>query len=449
MEINADLHAHSAYAGGARGSSSKNLDEKSLKRFSDLATNSPLKGVNLLGTGDCQFKPWLNFLNENLVEDENGIFKYKDLQQSETAPKYVLQTEVILTGPVPNSKKKKKAHLLFYFPNFTIVDEFNDLLDKFKINHQKMARPFVVTDTVAEVETKLNAFLDLDKGVEMVPAHIMTPEGVFGSNTRINYLDELFGNVAKRIHAIETGLSADPSILGLIPELDSLSLISNADAHSGALNRVAREFTTFNLNKLSYSTLISAIRTNKIVRTAEFHPTEGRYFLTGHRAKRKMPGVHLANQFCYFSPKNVPENDLCPICDKEMSVGVLQRALEVSKIQGGNRKIGDGPQRSFVTMVPLIEVIGATLGISTLTSKKVLGIYQDIIDVIGTEINLWSDLRSVDKLKNSSLNQDLVENIIQIQSGNFCFVPGGYDGVYGKLRIGETLDFQDVSVISI
>lgn len=456
MEIHADLHTHSIFAGGAGGVSKDGPESlrKMNKRFQESSTFSPLKGVNLLGTGDCQFGPWNKFLQNELEEVSPGIFEYQenfeksivtDFQLEE--PKYLLQTEVIFTGPTPNSKRKKKAHVLIYFPDFTRVDEYNALLDEFNVSHKNMARPFVVNDTVEEIEMKIHKILDLDPLMEIIPAHIMTPEGVYGSNDRINYFNEFFGSTDTRIHAIETGLSADPWILGLIPELDNRTLISNADAHSAALNRVGREFTTFKINKLDYSNIIQSIRKNKVTNTAEFHPAEGRYFLTGHRAERKKPGFHDKYQYCYFSPKHVPKNDICPICDKELSVGVLQRAFEISKVQtdGQTRKLGEGPHRKYTTMVPLIEIVSKSLGLKTLTSKRALKTYLDVIGNIGTEANLWT--KNID-FSAFNFPDELVENISQIKNGNFSFSPLGYDGTYGELVIGETSDIEDIQIVN-
>ncbi|OLS20085.1 MAG: hypothetical protein HeimC2_38860 [Candidatus Heimdallarchaeota archaeon LC_2] len=456
MEVHADLHAHSIFAGGAGGVSKDDskAHTKMTKRFHESSTFSPLKGVNLLGTGDCQFGPWRKFLETELEEIASGIFKYKNniinpltknLELEE--PKYLLQTEVIFTGPTPNSKKKKKAHVIIFFPDFTRIKEYNDLLDQFKVSHEKMARPFIVNDSIEEIETKVHKILDLDPLIELIPAHIMTPEGVYGSNQRINFLSEFFGSADTRINAIETGLSADPWILGLIPELDNRTLISNADAHSAALNRVGREFTTLDVNKFDYSNIINSIRKNKVISTTEFHPAEGRYFLTGHRSERKKPGVHEKNQYCYFSPKHVPKNDLCPICKKELTVGVLQRAYEISSVQmeGRARKLGEGPKRNYVTMIPLIEIVCKSLGIKTLTSKTAIKAYLSIIEEIGPEANLWTKNIKLDKF---NINKKIMENISKIKAGLFSFSPLGFDGTYGDLVIGKKSDIEEIRVIS-
>ncbi len=457
MEINTDLHAHSAFAGGALGGgkTQSEKEKRIKKRFIESSLYSPLKGVDLIGTGDCQYEPWLQFLRDNLIETEPGIYSYENHTTDRNEiipsnykykdPKYLLQTEVIFTGPVPNSTKKKKAHVLLFFPDVARIHEFNELLDQFGVARSNIARPFIVSSTLEETESKLNAILDLDPMIEVVPAHVLTPEGVYGSSQRINYLSDFFGSVEERIHAIETGLSADPDILGLIPELDNRTLISNADAHSSALNRIGREFTTLEISKLNYKSIIDSIRKNKIVKTAEFHPTEGRYFLTGHRSGRKQPSIHH-NQFCCFSPKYVPLHDLCPQCGKELTVGVLQRAFEIAHEQGEPRKIGEGPKRPFVTMVPLIEIIAFSLGMKSLVSKKVLKLYSEIIKITQTEVNLWTK-SNLQELWDSDVSNVIIENITKIKSGNFRFSPIGFDGLYGELEIGKTQNYEEISLI--
>lgn len=466
MHINADLHTHSIFAGGAGGGSLEKNLRMMRSRFVETQIISQLKGVSYLGTGDVQFEPYLNFLESNLVEVEQGLFTYSvdeaDLSITvskrgfekfkESAndpsdhllerpdPRYILQTELIFTAPI--GRRRKKAHVIILFPDFESIRLLNVLLDKWGVSREKMARPFVLGKNKEDISEKIDAIFDLDSEVEVIPAHVMTPEGVYGGDLKIGRMKDFFGDSAERIKVIETGLSADPDILGMVPELDSRVLISNADAHSSALNRLGREFTSIEVKKESYSELIGAIRSGRIAKTAEFHPTEGRYFLTGHREKRKKPYTHNAGEFCYYSPRHLPEGGICPICRKSLTVGVLQRAHELGEIQGDHREFGQGPKRPFVTMVPLIEILGYTRGIKTLRSKTLFREYMDIVRIIGDESRIWTDENSLDLLE---ANSDVVQNIKMVKQGNFCFSPPGYDGTYGRLKIGESYDFEDLS----
>ena len=72
MKIQGDLHSHSAFAGGARGGGKSKIEreKKIIKRFHDITVFSPLKGVELLGTGDIQFEWWNTFVKKDFIEDK-------------------------------------------------------------------------------------------------------------------------------------------------------------------------------------------------------------------------------------------------------------------------------------------------------------------------------------------------------------------------------------------
>ena len=63
MRINVDLHSHSIY--------SPSVFNVSIEK---LAYAMVLKGVDIMGTGDCLFPKWLDTLKNALIEIEEGIF---------------------------------------------------------------------------------------------------------------------------------------------------------------------------------------------------------------------------------------------------------------------------------------------------------------------------------------------------------------------------------------
>ncbi|MHA2093573.1 MAG: endonuclease Q family protein [Candidatus Hodarchaeales archaeon] len=365
MELTADLHAHSVFAGGTQAlkQTPEKFSENKKKAVSHLIkTNEtmPLKGIELIGTGDCQFTIWTEILREVLVEDLPGIF----FLEGNFNTRFILQTEIIFTLPV--QKHSKIVHVVFLFPNFTSVDSFRDLLNKWEVKHEKMARPFVKCESQDQVADRIFKILDIDPLVEIIPAHIMTPQGVFGSNIKFTQLSDFFGTASDRIKVLETGLSADPQFLGLIPELDNKTLVSNSDAHSSALHRMGREFTVLNVSKIQYSHIIQSLRNNKVKYTVEFPPEEGRFFLTGHRSGRKKPGFHDDSQYCYFSPQHVPKGDICPICHKKLTIGVFQRCVEIGRAQGSNRTLNEvTPTQKYISMVPLIDILSKARNVKT------------------------------------------------------------------------------------
>ena len=437
MQVNADLHAHSGYAGGVGKISLAKIDEM-----------MSLKGIDVIGTGDCLHPQWMEVLKENVKEIEDGIFSFEERET-----KFVLQTEVIITSKI--EKGRKSVHTVVLFPSFDAIERVCKVMENWGVKNT-IGRPFIVCEDKNDVSQRLCTMRDIDSKIEIIPAHVLTPDGIYGSKRPITYLNEFFGEYSREISAIETGLSADPGLLELIPELQDRTWISNSDAHSHHLHRMGREFTTFEMRKMDYSHLVEAIRKNNVVRTAEFHPAEGRYFLTGHRGNRKGHN----GSYCFYSPEYVPENHKCPICSKKLTIGVLERALILQKEQSskaeGMRRIAENinikrnrkKKRNFVNMIPLAEIVARSLGIKSLTAKKVLKGYKKIVDLVGSECDLWfmDETELADILRNS-IDQDILKALLHVKRGEFGFYPPGYDGEYGNLNIGKLVDIIDTEKV--
>ena len=438
------------FAGGSGGlsTSSSTIQEtmkKAHARFIQADYNSSLKGIQVFGTGDIQFTPWLNFFKKDF-EEENGLFSFKE---GKSDLKYCLQTELILTAEMKKNKRKS-VHILVLFPDYNSIEEFKQLLDKFDVKQEKLARPFVVLQNKEAVSDFLFKVQDINSLIEVIPAHIMTPEGIYGGNNGVNRLDEFFSSFSKEsIHVFETGLSADPEILSIIPELDGKTLLSNSDAHSSQLHRIGREFTVLKMNKLSYTEIINSLRNRKIAYSLEFPVSEGRFFLTGHRAGRKKPGEHSKDQYCFFSPEHVPEGNICPICHSKLTKGVLQRVFEICKFQGEARNLDRGKvDQKYLHGVPLTEVIALALKIKSPESKQVLKYYNELIAVFGNEVNLWRQKPEyVAENIPSKIPQEIISSIMSVKEDKFSFFPPGFDGTYGTLVVGQKSDYFGHKVI--
>ena len=452
MEVAVDLHAHSVFAGGTQAllitPERKAINrKKAISHLTQTNQTMPLKGIDVIGTGDCQFTLWTNILKEILIEDLDGVYLFQNQGQTH----FVLQTEMIFTAKI--GKYSKETHVIFLFPNFSSIEEFRALLDKWGVKHQKMARPFITCQSSSQVAQRIHSILDLDPWVEAIPSHIMTPQGVFGSgkgNIRINHLVDFFESATSRLRVFETGLSADPEFLSLIPELDDRVLISNSDAHSSALHRMGREYTVLFTPKSDYKSIISALRNDHVSYTAEFPPEEGRFFLTGHRAGRKRPGFHGEKDYCFFSPQHVPPHDICPICNKPLTIGVFQRCVEISRAQGVNRELGGVTSlKKFIRMVPLIEILSQVLEIKTKTAKSLVSLYRQIVGIIGPERQLWQMAsEDVETQLNGHIEKPILKAILEVKAGNFTFIPYGFDGVYGTLVIGQKGNYKNANVIN-
>ncbi len=423
-----DVHSHSGYAGGVGDIS-----------LADVARTMALKGINLFGVGDCLQPAWLEKLSNQLTEKEPGLFALAGADRSLAPARFVMQTEIIVTSPVP-SGGRKGTHVVLLFPGFAAAKEALRLLVKWEVKVD-MGRPFLKCADAADVAEKFTELLRVDPGLMVIPAHVMTPQGVYGSDHPVDRLAEVFGEFAARISTFETGLSSDPELLGLIPELDGKTLVSNSDCHSGALNRVGREFTAVEISTPSYEEIVRSLRGGKVAYTAEFNPAEGRFFLTGHRAGLEGHG----KGYCYYSPGLAPADGLCPVCGKKLTVGVLDRVLYLSETQGGKagaRKIGAvKPRQTGRRLVPLVEVLAAGLGVKSVSGRKVLGLFQQIVAKTGTEIALWE--RTPGEIRAAFaglLPEAALKAVVQVAEGDFSFQPG-FDGEYGRLCLGERIDW--------
>lgn len=388
-----DLHIHSRFSGGA----SKNIN------LVNLAYNCKVKGIQIVGTGDCLHPLWLNELKINLIEYSEGFFSLQMIPEI----RFLLQTEVEVIWK--NHLNIKKIHFILLFPNFEILDEASIYLSKFG-DLGKEGRPRIYKSA----EQLILGLKSIDNNIEIIPAHIFTPYfGIFGDKAQFNTLVEALGYGTNYINSIETGLSADPSMVRTISELNKVSIISNSDSHSTHFHRIGREATIFNLNKLNYSNLIDSIRRNKIIKTYEFRPSYGKYYYDGHRAER-----HINNKDYYCSPRLNIES--CPYCKKELTKGVLSRVLKLAD-QKNPFKL------KFQYIVPLLELISIVMG-GTEYSKRNLSLYQKIITNNEDEYALWEG-----KSNFEGIPEKLIEAIRKIRNGRFWFIPG-HDATYGKLQ---------------
>ncbi len=408
MNISVDLHSHSGYAGGV-----------GKIELTDVSATMKMKGIDVFATGDILLPARYNCLEKELVCQNNGLYKLHNNDKSN----FLLQTEIILTVKLAGYKNKTVAHHVILFPDFKSIKKMAKLMDDWG-QKNTIGRPFIVSDSREQMVERLFAITNIDPRIEIIPAHIMTPDGVLGCKNMLESIEEFYGDFLANIHAVETGLSADPPMLEQIPYVSDLTLISNSDCHSAALNRIGREFTNLNIDSLSYEQIITSIRENKVNFTAEFNPAEGRYYRTGHASKR-----HVGKDYYILSDEDKLINK-CPICGKKMVIGVYDRVKQLA-----DRNIL-ALKRKFYPLIPLIEVVAYSLELKSITSKRVIEVYMDIIALSGTEIALWACTESeIIELLDKRIPLKTMYAIIAVKKGQFKFDPPGFDGEYGKLKI--------------
>jgi uncharacterized protein (TIGR00375 family) len=429
MKFIADFHIHSKYS----RATSKDMDLESLNGWAKT------KGIQVLGTGDFTHPEWFQELKEKLEPAEPGLFVLKSQPAnytSKTNSKLQTQnplasdfkTRFLLTVEISciysKNQRVRKIHLLLFAPSFEAAERINTYLGWVGNLHAD-GRPTLGLDA----KEALKIALDASEDCLVVPCHAWTPWfSIFGSKSGFNSIEECFDEYSKYIYAIETGLSSDPPMNWRLSSLDRIALISNSDCHSAS--RIGREANVFD-TKLSYYGIIQAIREKnpqKFLYTIEFFPEEGKYHYDGHR----FCGVSLSPA----ESKN--QHNICPKCQKPLTIGVLSRVEELADRPEGFRPPNAIP---FKSLVPLEEIIADALGVG-IGTKQGEREYQKLIQSFGNEFAVLLDA-SEDQLREATL-PEIGEGIMRVREGRVRVEPG-YDGVYGKVKIFESDKRQEES----
>ncbi len=393
MKIIGDFHIHGPHA---MACSKQTTIQK-------LADNAKLKGLDVLGTGDALHPKWFQSITSELTEDGNGILWTKDKFP------FIWQTEISLM--YTQDGKGRRIHHVILMPNKEVVIQVIDsFLKKGRLDYN--GRPIFGFSSI-ELVDMLRSISDQ---IEIIPAHALTPFfGIFGSKTGFDSIEQCFKEKSKYIHAVETGLSADPPMLNRVSNFDKLNLVSFSDPHSYHSHRLGREATIFDLKNLSYKTILEAIRTGEgIAGTIEVDPNYGKYHFDGHR-----------NCGISFSPEESKKyNNICPKCRQELTIGVLSR-IETLADRPENHIKKDA--KKFYSFVPLADLISLILkkGVNT---KTVLNEYHSLISKFNTEFNILMDVNFEDLKKVT--HEKIAEAVINIRNGKVKYV-AGFDGNYG------------------
>lgn len=400
MKVIADLHIHSKYS----RATSKALDLFEIEKWAKI------KGVDLIACADFTHPVWFKHLQDNLTETGSGIYQIKN---SKTGINFLISTEISCI--YSKNDKVRRQHIVIFSPSLSVAEKLTKKLDKIgKLKSD--GRPILGLDA----KELLKICLSVDEKIMVIPAHAWTPWfSVFGSKSGFDSLEECYEELTPYIYAIETGLSSDPEMNWLLSALDNITLISNSDAHSGST--IAREANVFNLDSLSYEEIYNIIKTNdkkKFLYTLEFFPEEGKYHLDGHRSCN----------VC-LTPKETEKNkNICPVCKKILTVGVLNR---VEKLADRQKVINSSNKIPFKSLVPLAEIIAEYFQ-QNKNTKKVQTSYFEFIEKGTNELNILLNL-SEGELQ-QFVPELLVKGIIRVRDGKVQRFPG-YDGEFGSIKV--------------
>ena len=381
-----------------------------------------LKGITVMGSGDCIHPGWLTELQQKLQPAEPGLYQLQpDLAKpvDETVPNRCRgEVRFLLSAEISSIYKKngrtRKVHNLIFLPDVETARKLQAALARIGNIHSD-GRPILGLDA----KELLKIVKEISAAAVLVPAHVWTPHfSVLGAKSGFNSLQECFEELTPLVPAIETGLSSDPAMNWRLSSLDGFRLISNSDAHSPV--KLMREANLFDTD-LSYSSIISAItevESPSFLGTLEFFPEEGKYHYDGHRAC----SVRLA-------PEDTRRNNgRCPECNSKVTVGVMHRVDELADHPAGRRPL---QARPFNSMIPLIEIIAEVerMGVN---SKKVNTIYLDLLSRLGSEYHVLVESEIKDIRQAGSVL--LGEAIKRMRMGKVSIYPG-YDGEFGTIRV--------------
>lgn len=409
MKFTADFHIHSKYS---RATSRDGVPEV-------LDFWAGRKGLQLIGTGDFTHPAWREELREKLKPAEQGLYALKDEYRlkgstGNDGTRFVLSAEI--SSIYKKKDKVRKVHNVILLPDLESADKLSYRLEQIGNLHSD-GRPILGLDSRDLLEITLETCPE----AVFIPAHIWTPHfSLFGAYSGFDSIEECFEDMTPYIHSLETGLSSDPPMNWRISALDRFTLVSNSDAHSPS--KLAREANLFN-TELSYSAISRALShpdTDEFIGTLEFYPEEGKYHVDGHRNC----GVSL-------SPAETEKaGGLCPVCGKRITVGVLHRAEDLA-----DREEGFIPQnaKKFERIIPLQEAVAASLGM-TAASKRVQGIYGELLNQIGPELFVLRDAPFEEVYR--AAGPCVAEGIKRVREGRVRWEPG-YDGAYGKATVLE------------
>jgi PHP family Zn ribbon phosphoesterase len=201
--------------------------------------------------------------------------------------------------------------------------------------------------------------------------------------------------------------------------LDSLTLISNSDAHSPSkLGREANVLET----EFSYAGVAEAFKggdPKKFPYTIEFFPEEGKYHYDGHRECKVR----------FFPRESKERNNRCPVCYRPLTLGVMHRVEDLADKPWDHQEAeGATGQRSII---PLEELLADAFDCGPGT-KKVQEEYRRIVAEGGNEFAVLLDL-TPEELK-KVCGPRVAEGIGLMRAGKVNIAPG-YDGVFGVVSV--------------
>ncbi len=363
--------------------------------ISTIASESMLKGLELIGTGDAFHPGWLKLIEESTEPSENGIYSVKDIDgREESYPKFILTVEV---------EDNNRVHQLIILPSIECAHEIRKQIPSKNINKEGRTR---VNMTGAEL-------MDLIRNHDglMGPSHAFTPW-----TSVYKEFDSIYDCYHEKPDFLELGLSADTKMADRIEELQDIPFLSNSDAHSPWPHRMGREFNEIELKKMTYNAFKDAIKHKKVVGNYGFDPRLGKYYETGCIR-------------CYeaFSIEEARKQKMRCSCGGLIKIGVKDRISDLSKWELAHHP---NFRPDYTPILPLAEIISLIYG-KGITSVFIQKIWRQMVTEFGSEIAILINTPLEEISKIDSKLADVI--------GSFRYktlkIQPGRGGMYGKILL--------------
>lgn len=388
MKVNADLHLHSKYSMACSGK----------MELPTIASEASKKGMELIGTGDCTHPEWLKDIKKAAISDE-------EIRIGNT---FFIPTTEIEDG--------NRVHHLLILPSVSKAEELAERIAPFG-NLEADGRPTVKLDgcEIAEIAKDIGALIG--------PCHAFTPWTALYA-----YHDSLkscYGDMTDYISFLELGLSADSDYADRIEELHRLTFLTNSDAHSPYTNKLAREFTQFNVPDINFEGLRKAILREQgygPTLNVGFFPEEGKY--------NRSACIKCFTR--YSLPEAESSRWRCPKCAGVIKKGVADRVNELADFENPRHPDHRPP---YLHLIPLAEIIQMALGHASIQTKGVKSAWETLVEHFGNEVEalIYAEPDALE-----IVDDRIVNAILAFRKGDVIIHPGG-GGQYGWLELPETL----------
>lgn len=394
MKVNTDLHLHSKYS----MASSRRME------LPTIAREASKKGMELIGTADCTHPKWLEEIKRVSVSDEE------------------IRIDEIYFIPTTEIEDRNRVHHLLILPSISKAEELAERIAPFG-NLEADGRPSVRLNGTELAE------IAKDVGALIGPCHAFTPwTALYGYH---DSLKSCYGDMTEYISFLELGLSADSDYADRIEDLHRLTFLSNSDAHSPSTNKLAREFTQFDVPELTFDGLKKAILREqgyKATLNVGFFPEEGKYNRSA-----------CIKCFTQYPLSEAVENKWrCPVCGGVIKKGVFDRVNELADFKEPKHPDYRPP---YLHLIPLAEIIQMALGHASVQTKGVQTAWNKLIERFGNEVKalIYSEPEDLKVVGDDRI----VNAILAFRKGDVIIHPGG-GGQYGWLELPENLKNEEI-----